>query len=125
MENDVKKLFANAVAKLKEANHELCRPEEDVVSWLVCQKAQHAIENYLRGYLLNMGVDPSGYDSIERMYRECLKLNSEFEKVDLNGFTCDYTQDDMAYCNDINKISNCYNLADGLDTLLRKEKLIV
>ena len=124
MENDVRKFFDDATAKLKEANQELNRPEEDVVSWLVCQNAQHAIENYLKGYLLKNNVDPSGFDSIESMYHECLKLNKEFEKVDLNDFTCTYAHDDMAYCNDFNKISHCFELADGLDTLLRKEKII-
>lgn len=124
MEKEISKYFIDAAAKLKEANKELYKPAEDVVSFLVCQKSQHAIENYLKGYLLKNGIDPSGFDSIESMYHECLKLNKEFEKVDLSDFTCNYIDTDMAYCNDINEVSHCYELADGLDTLLRKEKII-
>ncbi|NND14833.1 MAG: HEPN domain-containing protein [Eudoraea sp.] len=124
MEKDVSKYFKDAVEKLKEANEELYKPEEDVVSLLVCQKSQHAIENYLKGYLLRNGIDPSPFESIESMYQECLKLNKEFKKVDLTNFTCDYIDTDMAYCNDFKEVSHCYELADGLDTLLRKEKII-
>jgi HEPN domain-containing protein len=124
MENDVRKFFDSATAKLKQANQELNRPEEDVVSWLVCQNAQHAIENYLKGYLLKNNIDPSEFDSIESMYHQCLKLNKEFQKVDLNDFTCNYAREDMAFCNDFNKVNHCFKLADCLDTLLRKEKII-
>ncbi len=124
MEEKVSNYFSNAIAKLKEANEALNKPEEDVVSFLVCQKSQHAIENYLQGYLLNNGIDPSKFDSIEEMYKECLKLNREFEKVDLNSFTRDYIETDMTYYHDFSVIRNCYELAEGLDKLLRNEKLI-
>ena len=43
--------FASAQEKLNEAKKELFRPEEDLVSYLVCKNSQHAIENYLKGYL--------------------------------------------------------------------------
>ena len=42
--------FAAALEKLNEAKKELFRPEEDIVSYLVCKNSQHAIENYLKGY---------------------------------------------------------------------------
>lgn len=123
MEKDVHKFFSDAVANLKEANQELYKPEEDVVSYLVCQKAQHAIENYLKGYLLKNGIDHSKFDSIEGMYHECVKLNKEFKKVDLNNFTRNYIETDMAYSNNINEVIHCYKLADGLDTIMHKEKV--
>ncbi len=124
MEEKVSKYFSEAIAKLKEANEALNKPEEDVVSYLVCQKSQHAIENYLQGYLLNNGVDPAKFDSIEGMYHECLKLNKGFEKVDLNNFTRDYIETDMTYYHDFGVIRHCYELAEGLDNLLRTEKQI-
>ena len=123
MEKDVRKYFSDAVAKLNEANQELYKPEEDVVSFLVCQKSQHAIENYLKGYLLKNGMDPSKFDSIEGMYHECVTLNEEFKKVDLNNFTTNYIETDMAYSNNFDKVAHCYKLADGLDAIMRKEKI--
>jgi HEPN domain-containing protein len=124
MEKDVSKYFREAVSKLKEANQELFKPEEDVVTYLVCKKAQHAIENYLKGYLLKNGIDYSGFDSIESMYQECVRLNEEFKKVDLTNFTCNYIETDMGYCNNFSEVSNCYKLADGLDALMRKQRII-
>lgn len=124
MENKEGKFFEDAMTNLKEANEALLKPEEDVVSYLVCQKSQHAIENYLKGYLVKNDIDPSQFDSIESMYHECVRLNKEFEKVDLNNFTCTYIDQDMAYCNQFKEVNHCFELADGLDTLLRKEKII-
>ena len=125
MEKDVTKMFSIAEEKLRAANEELNRPEEDVVAYLVCEHSRYAIENFLKGFLLKKGIDPSGYDSIESMYLECINHNKEFEKIDLNNFTCNYIDHDMAYCNDISKVSHCYDLANNLDTMLRTEKVIV
>ncbi len=44
------RFFDHATKKLNEANLELHRPEEDVVSFLVCKNSQYAIENYLKGF---------------------------------------------------------------------------
>ena len=37
MNDQANKLFDEAIEKLKEANEELCRPEEDIVSFVVCK----------------------------------------------------------------------------------------
>ena len=47
--------FEIAKNKLNNANEELFKPEEDVVSYLVCKNSQYAIEAYLKGYL-NQGL---------------------------------------------------------------------
>lgn len=39
--------FYLAKENLNDANEELYKPEEDVVSYLVCKNSQKAIENYL------------------------------------------------------------------------------
>ena len=52
MKNRARALFKDAINKVKEADEELCRPEEDVVSILVCKKSQRASESFLKGYLL-------------------------------------------------------------------------
>lgn len=124
MEQNVSNYFKDAVARLKEANEELYKPEEDVVSFLVCQKSQHAIENYLKGYLLKNEIDPSQFNSIESMYEKCVTLNNEFRQVDLSNFTEKYIETDMTFCNDFSEVRHCYELAHGLDSLLRNEKVI-
>ncbi|WP_445735232.1 HEPN domain-containing protein [Mariniflexile sp.] len=125
MENDANKFFLNAAQKLNQANKELFKPEEDIVTFLVCKNSQFAIENYLRGFLLKNDVDPREYKTIDSLYRQCKLINKEFEKVNLSDFDCKSSPDlDSKYCNNVSKINNCFDIADSLDTFLRQQKII-
>ena len=116
--------FASAQEKLNEAKKELFRPEEDMVSYLVCKNSQHAIENYLKGYLLKNGVDVEDCNTIDSLYNQCLVINKNFDKVDLSDFQCKGHDINSRYCTEIPKVTNCFDAADNLDTFLRKEKII-
>ncbi len=116
--------FNEAIKKVNEANEELCRPEEDVVTYSVCKNAQFAIENYLKGFLLNNGKDPSNFNTIDSLYKECKAINAKFKDIDLSDFSCKSHQIDSRYCNEVTKVSNCFDVADNLDTFFRREKII-
>ena len=124
MKAKANKLFEDAVVKLNEAKEELLRPEEDLVSYLVCKNAQYAIENFLKGYLLQNGIDPGSYNTIDSLYEECKTINKNFEKVDLSDFECKSHKIDSEYCNEASKVSNCLHIANSLETFLRREKII-
>ncbi|MGB5500679.1 MAG: hypothetical protein WBM77_17235 [Maribacter sp.] len=124
MNDSAKKLYEEAVRKLKEANDELCRPEEDVVSQLVCSNSQHAIVNYLMGYLIENGKVAKNEDSIDSLYEQCKSINKHFEEVHLSGFDCNSHKDESRFCNDSSKFSRCFDIADSLDTFMRREKMI-
>lgn len=125
MEEKAKKLFDDAIEKLNTANEELYRPEEDVVSFLVCKNAQHAIENFLKGFLIKNGVDPTDYITIDSLYEQCKKINKNFKEVDLSEFNCKSSHDlDSRSCNEVSKVNNCFRIADSLDTFFRQEKII-
>ncbi|MFD0834413.1 HEPN domain-containing protein [Mariniflexile aquimaris] len=124
MENDSNKFLLNAAQKLNQANKELYKPKEDIVSFLVCKNSQFAIENYLKGYLLKNDVDPSEFKTITSLYEQCKLINKEFEKVNLTEFDCKSVDTELRFCNDVSKVSNCYSIADSLDTLLRQQKII-
>jgi len=124
MKKNGKRFFKMAVDQLNDANDELFRPKEDVVSFLVCQNAQHAIENYLRGYLYEHDVDASLFITIDSLYQQCKKINRKFEDINLSDFRCRIYDPDTRYCNEVSKVSKCFDIADSLDTFLRKEKLI-
>lgn len=117
-------LFNDAVEKLNEASEELFRPEEDVVSYTVCKNSQLAIENYLKGFLLQNKIEPSNYKNIASLYKKCKMINKNFEKVDLSKFECKSHRLDSRYCSEVSKVSNCFDIADNLDTFLRQEKII-
>ena len=124
MEANAKVLYAEAIQKLKEAYDELCRPEEDVVSPLVCNNSHRAIENYLRAFLVQNGKWPSQEESIGELYEQCKAINGHFEEVHLSGFNCNAHKDESRFCNDSSKFSRCFDIADSLDTFLRREKIL-
>ncbi|HMR17588.1 MAG TPA: HEPN domain-containing protein [Mariniflexile sp.] len=124
MEDRANKLLVKAAQKLNQANQELYKPEEDIVSFLVCKNSQFAIENYLKGYLLKNGIEPSELKTIESLYKECVKINKAFKKVDLTQFDCKIHRTELRYCNEVSKVSHCFDVANSLDTLLREQKVI-
>ena len=124
MEERAKVFFDHAVKKLNEANEELFRPQEDMVTYTVCKNSQHAIESYLKGYLLKNNVAIDNLDTIDSLFEACKKVNKKFGKVDLHDFECRAHKIDSRYCDEPQKVSNCFNIADSLDTFLRKEKII-
>jgi len=117
-------LFKDAFEKLDQANTEISRPEEDIVSYLVCKNAQVAIENYLKGFLFQNGLDASNYSTIDALFEQCKRINTKFEKIKLSTINCKSEEFNTAYCNDITRVSNCFNIANDLDTFLREEEII-
>ena len=124
METKAKQLFKDASKKLNEANKELYRPKEDVVSYVVCKNSQYAIENYLKGFLLKNGINPNEYKTIDSLHKQCVIINKDFEKVNLSDFNCKSHNIDDRYCNEVSKVSNCFDVANSLDTFLREHKII-
>lgn len=125
METKAKGLFEEAFQKLEAAGEELCRPEEDVVSFLVCKHSQAAIENFLKGYLLKNNIDPQGHHNISSLYKKCLALNSNFSEIDLSNFTCKSYNPDSRSCTSISKVSSCFDIAGNLNSFLKKEKVLI
>lgn len=123
MENQTIRTLDQAIKKLAEARQELQRPEEDVVSLLVCRNAQFAIENFLKAYLLKNDIDPSPYKTVDSLYEKCRSINRNFETVDLSGFDCKAGNMKKHYCNDTPKVSKCYKMAVDLNSFLRREEL--
>lgn len=117
-------MYDEAVQKLKDAGDELYKPKEDVVSFLVCKNSQFAIQNFLRGYLLQHGFETSDEDTIDTLFDKCKSINKNFEKVDLHGFDCQAHSLKSRFCDGAEKVSRCFDIADGLDTFLREEKII-
>ncbi len=126
MKSIANKYYQQGSLKLKEADEEYNRPEEDIVSYGVCKNSQYAIENFLKGYLAENNVDPESFDSINSLYVECKKINPKFEEIDLTEFGCESDTFNEDHCDEkeMEKVNNCFEAADKLETFLRKEKVI-
>ena len=124
MENNANKFLLNPVKKLNDANQELYRPEEDMVTFLVCKNSQMAIENYLRGFLIKNEVDTSELNTVESLYEQCLLINKGFKKINLSEFNCKAIDTTTKFCNDQEKVSKCFDIANNLDTFLKQQKII-
>ncbi len=124
MKERARALLKDAVKKIKEANTELCKPEEDVVSFLVCKKSQRATENFLKGFLLQNDVEPNKFKTIEDLYEQCKAINKSFKEINLSNFECKSYELDSKECTRLSKVSNCFSTADELDSFFRKEKVI-
>ncbi|UOB17566.1 HEPN domain-containing protein [Abyssalbus ytuae] len=124
MENEAKQLFKQAVDTLNRASEELYRPEEDIVTYLVCKNAQVAIESFLKGYLVENGVDISKHTTVNSLYNKCLDINKNFKEIDLSEFNCKSQSLESRYCDDVSKVDSCFKIASNLDSFLRKEKVI-
>jgi len=124
MESRSQIFYKNAKEKLEKANNELFRPKEDIVSYSVCKNSQFAIESYLQGYLLDNDIDISTLNTIHKLFTKCKEINKNFEKIDLSEIECKLHKIDSRYCTSIEKVGNCFDTADSLDTFLRQEKII-
>lgn len=117
-------LFGEAFSKLATAQEELNRPEEDVVTFLVCKNAQFAVESFLTGYLLKNGTEPAHHATIKELYEQCLEINPGFSRVNLTEFDCRSHQTQERSCSETGKVNKCLHNAVELEHFLKAERLL-
>lgn len=84
---DPQPILSEADVLLDKAKEELCRPDEDVVHYMVCRHAYKAIEKYMAGFLVKNGVRIQNSTSINDLLRQCRTIDPAFEKLNLNPLT--------------------------------------
>lgn len=124
MDQKAKDHFEKAGKMLRDANKELFKPEEDVVSFMVCKNSLSAIENFLKGYLSKRGFDTKSRDSLDQLLERCRLLDKKFYQIDLKVIDCSANPDHNRYCEDINKVSSCFQTADQLENFLISQRII-
>ena len=124
MNSRSKAFFSEATKNLNVAKEELFKPEEDLVSYSVCKNAQYAVENFLKGFLVEKKVEIEMEDTLETLYKKCLSVDKNFKSIDLHAITCRNHAIDSRYCSEIEKVGNCFDTDYQIDTLLRRKKLL-
>ncbi len=76
------KLIAEANNLITEAKNELARPEEDVVTYTVCEKAFTAVRKLLMHYLEDKEIEMSGDHTFYELIEICQKHNPALRKID-------------------------------------------
>lgn len=86
MENlQINMAFEKGEGLLRTAQEELCRPQEDVVPYMVYQKAKLATSEFLTSFLLHYGVDALSADP-EVLLNQCREINNHFYELNITPF---------------------------------------
>lgn len=67
-----------------QAKEELCKPEEDVVPYSVCQSSFNSVTNYLNSFILRNGRDLPLQQGIEELLTQCRAIDERFQDLHLS-----------------------------------------
>jgi len=124
MDKKAEQFFSKGSRKLQEGDQELYKPEEDIVSLVICRSTIGSIENYLKGFLTLRGFDIEEDQTLGDLMERCRMLDPKFRSMKIEEIDCRNVQDPDIHCEEIEKFGACYEVADQLDTLLRKKGII-
>lgn len=124
MDKKAEQFFSKGSRKLQEGNQELYKPEEDIVSLVICRSTIGSIENYLKGFLTLRGFDIEEDQTLADLMERCRMLDPKFHSIKIEEIDCRNVQDPDLHCEELEKFGACYEVADQLDTLLRKKGII-
>lgn len=116
--------FKKAADQLRQANEELHKPNEDVVSFLVCKNSVKSIENQLKGFLAQRGFDTHENESLDHLLERCRLLDKKFYQISFDAIDCSANHIHDKFCDEVEKVSGCFQTADQLDSFLRMQKII-
>jgi hypothetical protein len=126
---NLKELFKEADEDLERARNELYQPSGDVVNYAVCVSARSALHRFMTClYVIHARENSREIKSlktVDEMASEIKKYSEKLDQLDFDGVHCSCTdvmnREDIFYCNDVNKVKYCTDLADSVrDLVLEK-----
>lgn len=111
-------LISKAQKKIQFAEEELMKPNEDVVSFSVCNQSKLAIKILLESYLTKHNINFKDQEPLALLLERCTIHNSNFKSIDLSSLTCRNTPNSQNYCDGVAKVSNCLNIAKQIEALI-------
>lgn len=121
MEIIVNNLINEALHYLDYAEGELCRPEEDVVTYCACHFTRKSINDFLRAYLLNRKKSTSDAETLDDLFTRCSKLEPKFRDIDLSCFGCINVHNnvcDEKFCLSVDHVNTCYARANEIKDMV-------
>ena len=124
MDDKAKKHFTKGEEEFRRADREMYKPEEDIVSLVVCRGTLGSIENYLKGFLALRGFETRNDENVGDLMERCRMLDKKFNSIRIEAIDCRNQTDSDLHCEEIEKLGACYQVADQLDTLMRKKGIL-
>ena len=69
---------------LDRAQEGYCKPEEDLVPYMICRCAYKSVASYLSAYLINHDMTLDGSESLESLLKASRELDPQFESLNLD-----------------------------------------
>jgi len=113
-----------AYKELLDAENELNRPLEDVVTLSACQSVRSAMSQMLQTYLAAFGQAPQPLACLSDLMEACKKISRDFEGVYIADIACkdiDHTHCDGKYCLSLEHVSGCIAAANKIKDIVWHE----
>ena len=104
-------LLKEADQLLERASEEIQRSEEDVIAYMVCHSSRQSIINYLASYLIKNGEALNEPATMDTLMDQCRSIDGRFNLIDISPIACSHDEHDDAYCTNLNKVSECLEIA--------------
>ena len=109
-----------ALHSFRIAENEFNRPHEDTVTLCTCYYTRNSIDEFLRAFLFEKSAVTDFTLKSEQLLNECLKLDSQFRKIDLSCFACNCAEEarEQHYCLAAEKVKECFQTAQAVKELV-------
>ena len=113
-----------AFKELLDAEIELNRPQEDVVTLSACQSVRNSMKHMMRCFLDAHTLPVKENASLTDLRDQCMQINPMFAGIDLRDIECkgiDHAHCDGRYCLAIENVAICLTTANKLKSLVAEE----
>jgi hypothetical protein len=124
LSNEINNSLKIASQQLQNAENELNRPHEDVVTLSACQNVRNSMRDMMRLYLSARSIASDPNSSLSELMGSCIRANRAFIEVDISNIECKglgHSQCDGKYCLAIENVACCLNAGKQVKNIVWKE----
>ena len=110
--------------QLSEAETELNRPQDDVVTISACQTIRNSMKDMMEIYLSANAIPLKQNASLDDLLIQCTGSSQAFSAVDLSNIECKgigHNHCDGKYCLSVDNVTFCVNAANQLKSVVWNE----
>lgn len=119
-------LFKQADLELNRAREELYHPSGDVVNYSVCVFARSSLHRFLtclyEVHARKNSEPVETLQTLDQLISAVKRYTHKLDEVDLSGLGCSnrnvLNQDDVYYCNNVDKVKYCADIAERVKELV-------